>query len=87
MPTIGGAAATSTRRWGPARWCPTAIFPSRIDTGYDLPGAAGPNAVLVRLRRRRRRGRLASLQRIAQATARPRTAASRCSRCSARPRS
>ena len=51
---------------------PTAIFPSRIDIGYDLPGAApGPDAILVRLRNGAGASGLMSLQRIAKTTSTP----------------
>ncbi len=72
MPTIGGATGNQHPEMGTGAVVPTAMFPSRIDIGYDLPGAApGPDAILVRLRNGAGVSGLASLHRIAKATSTP----------------
>jgi hypothetical protein len=72
MPTIGGGNGNQHPEMGTGAVVPTAIFPSRIDIGYDLPGAApGPDAILVRLRNGAGASGLTSLQQIARTTSTP----------------
>ena len=69
MPTIGGGSGNQHPEMGTGAVVPTAIFPSRIDIGYNLPGAApGPDAILVRLRSGVSASGLASLRRVAKIT-------------------